>query len=247
MMPVAPRNFDSNRCSPAFTLIELLTVIAIIGILASILIPTVSKVRSVAKSANCASNLRENGRMCALFANDYKGRMPSQIQSGNNLMGYWYTSATVPKSYGPDQIAYSLWPYYNRGIAKTGATTATSAPSLVRSLICPSHNPSITVESAIHYTLNLITIPQNNPGAGYNIFPYGGGVKSIGKMITMNNVSSLGLSPSKVWLMQDYDTAAGDAGKGIAGTPHHQTKRNRLYMDGSVRSLSLDESSVSKF
>ncbi len=230
-----------------FTLIELLTVIAIIGILAAIIIPTVNKVRNVAKAANCASNLRENGRMCLLFANDYKGRMPSVVQSGNNLIPYWYTSATVPKSYGPDQIAYSLWPYYNKGNAKTGATTATTAPSVVRSLICPSHEPSIGIDSAIHYTLNLATVPANTPAAGYNIFPYGGGVKTLSRMITLNNLNGLGLGPSKIWLMQDYDTASGDAGKGIANTPHHQTKRNRLYMDGSVRSLALDASPPGQF
>lgn len=43
----------------AFTLIELLTVIAIIGILASILIPVVGKVRENAKRAHCSSNVRQ--------------------------------------------------------------------------------------------------------------------------------------------------------------------------------------------
>ena len=43
------------------TLAELLTVIAIIGILAAILIPTVGKVRETAKSTACKSNLRQLG------------------------------------------------------------------------------------------------------------------------------------------------------------------------------------------
>ena len=62
-----------RRAPRAFTLIELLTVIAIIGILAAIIIPTIGKVRSSAKSARCASTIREWGRAVMLYANDNKG------------------------------------------------------------------------------------------------------------------------------------------------------------------------------
>ncbi len=51
----------------AFTLIELLTVIAIIGILAAILIPVVGKVRESARTSTCISNLRQIGQACSLY------------------------------------------------------------------------------------------------------------------------------------------------------------------------------------
>ncbi len=63
----------SRRHVRAFTLIELLTVIAIIGILAAILIPTVSKVRTTAKNAQCVAKMRDWGRIILLYANDNKG------------------------------------------------------------------------------------------------------------------------------------------------------------------------------
>jgi len=68
-------SFSSRRRS-AFTLIELLTVIAIIGILAAIIIPTVGSVRDSAKASTCLSNLRQVGLAAIVYANDNKNLLP---------------------------------------------------------------------------------------------------------------------------------------------------------------------------
>lgn len=60
----------------AFTLIELLTVIAVIGILAAILIPVVGSVRESARSAQCVSNLRQIASATLLLTYEDKGRFP---------------------------------------------------------------------------------------------------------------------------------------------------------------------------
>lgn len=67
----------------AFTLIELLTVIAIIGILAAILIPTVGKVRATARQAQCVSNLRQIGMAGQLFAGENRGFLPRTLTANN--------------------------------------------------------------------------------------------------------------------------------------------------------------------
>jgi prepilin-type N-terminal cleavage/methylation domain-containing protein len=59
-----------------FTLIELLTVIAIIGILASILIPTVGRVRESARRTVDASNIRQVGQAALIYANDNREALP---------------------------------------------------------------------------------------------------------------------------------------------------------------------------
>ncbi|EIP98101.1 prepilin-type N-terminal cleavage/methylation domain-containing protein [Opitutaceae bacterium TAV1] len=61
----------------AFTLVELLTVIAIIGILAAILIPVVGKVRASARETQGLSNIRQVGLGCILYAQDNRGIFPS--------------------------------------------------------------------------------------------------------------------------------------------------------------------------
>lgn len=79
----------------AFTLIELLTVIAVIGILAAILIPTVGKVRELAQRTADANNLREIGRAALLYAADNQDRLPdpaatpaSVISAPNRYFAY---------------------------------------------------------------------------------------------------------------------------------------------------------------
>jgi prepilin-type N-terminal cleavage/methylation domain-containing protein/prepilin-type processing-associated H-X9-DG protein len=79
----------ANPCLPlrsraprtAFTLIELLTVIAIIGILAAILIPTVGKVRTAARKVQCVSNQRQLALGVLAYAYDNKGRLPATDRS----------------------------------------------------------------------------------------------------------------------------------------------------------------------
>jgi prepilin-type N-terminal cleavage/methylation domain-containing protein/prepilin-type processing-associated H-X9-DG protein len=63
----------------AFTLVELLIVIAIMGILAALLLPGLAKSKAMAKRAYCQSNLRQIGGAMVMYADDY-GRYPSSFR-----------------------------------------------------------------------------------------------------------------------------------------------------------------------
>jgi len=60
----------------AFTLIELLTVVAIIGLLAALLLSAVAKAREKGRQVSCASNLRQIGQSIAMFASDNDRSVP---------------------------------------------------------------------------------------------------------------------------------------------------------------------------
>lgn len=59
-----------------FTLIELIIVIAIIAILASMLLPALNKAKNLAKRSACAGNLKQIGTASLMYANDWQGYLP---------------------------------------------------------------------------------------------------------------------------------------------------------------------------
>jgi prepilin-type N-terminal cleavage/methylation domain-containing protein len=66
----------SGRAS-GFTLIELLVVIAIIGILASMMMPSLGSAKQRAKIIQCVNNLRQMGIATQMYADDAQQRFPT--------------------------------------------------------------------------------------------------------------------------------------------------------------------------
>lgn len=61
----------------AFTLLELLVVVVIVAVLASVLIPQLGKLTLMSRSTQCISNLRQIGAAILSHAGDHNGLMPT--------------------------------------------------------------------------------------------------------------------------------------------------------------------------
>ncbi|UCD27279.1 MAG: prepilin-type N-terminal cleavage/methylation domain-containing protein [Planctomycetota bacterium] len=72
----------------AFTLIEVLVVVAIIALLAAILVPSLSRAREQARIASCAANCKQIAGIMATYQSEYKGYLPIMFNALSSEGGH---------------------------------------------------------------------------------------------------------------------------------------------------------------
>ncbi len=102
----------------AFTLVELLVVVAIISILAGMLLPALDKTLNTARQAGCASNFKQFAMNDQMYVADFDG---------------W----CLPASYGPDDATRVNWPInkYFAGLFDIKGSMSYNWP---KDLTCPT-------------------------------------------------------------------------------------------------------------
>jgi prepilin-type N-terminal cleavage/methylation domain-containing protein len=98
--PTAPRPL----ARPAFTLIEVLVCLVVIGVLIGLLVPGLSAAREAARHTVCLSNQRQMGLAWQVYADTYRDyAVPYYVGTGTNpasggTLTYWWGSFTGPES-----------------------------------------------------------------------------------------------------------------------------------------------------
>ena len=87
------RNCGANQKQSGFTLVELLTVMVIMALLAGMLFPLFSSARAKARQASCASNLKNLTQAGVMYSQDYDGHY---VDYGVINQNYLWNAAFEP-------------------------------------------------------------------------------------------------------------------------------------------------------
>ena len=159
----------SRRKNAAFTLVEMLVVIAILGVLMALLLPAVNSVRESMRRATCKNNLAQIGKAAQMHV-AAQGYFPSS--------GWGYNWVGDPDhGFGarqPGGWIYNILPYagldmvHDVGKGKAvSAKTTEAITAVIPFLLCPTRRRPIAYPASMSTPLNLPSAPASSGKTDY--------------------------------------------------------------------------------
>ena len=218
---------------PAFTLIEILVVIAIIAVLAALLFPGLTAARKQVNDSKCISNLRQLGVAINEYAADHSGILP-----GPSTGGVGRALASNQQT----QLIYFLQPYL-------GLPTPTTTAIYPAILHCPAVDDAAAKQGTAWYNLTQCDAYSNNdlPTNMQYVTTVFGGISSGGNTqpLRLANIESSinrnlkngnpnSGSASTIAVIREIDSTLKSWPWAVAATPLHGDHGNALFLDWHV-------------
>ena len=147
----------------AFTLLELLVVIAVIGVLTATIMPALSKAKQRSVQAGCMSNLKQIGIALQLYVNDNEDTLPGPAFSGARA------------SYDKNSSTELIWYIADYLDSQSPNTVPALKPIVAEVFVCPGYfrsAPGVTsMEGRKCYLLNDNV--GSNPDPASRVPPFG--------------------------------------------------------------------------
>lgn len=225
---------NSKQQMRGWTLIELLTVVAITAILAAVTIPVVARALSWGQSARCMGNMRTIGVAITSYSADNDGCFPRGGWADGG--GSWSPPVTPAATLG---WLVDIWPYVGKsrevfecpaaGRPPTGQTSWTWMPGAVAS------DPRYPMHYA--YNAQLNSNRDNLKKLGY----------SVGRTMGVSRLSGLPMLLDVVFQNNFYGGVSNvfdpnaSQSNGSSFAARHQGKGHVLWGDGRVTAHTLKE------